>query len=148
MQMRILYRASLRLDQELGGRAFSQSLVDRKTLGDLDQMRNSLFSPAIIALFDLPFVPLFLALLFVMHSWLGWLTVAGASIACMTAFETRFLTHRAMDRAKSAEFETNTIEIGSRRAAETVLALGLIRPLAAQWRRERDREICAEVGDA
>jgi ATP-binding cassette subfamily C exporter for protease/lipase len=143
MRMRILSRVSLRLDQELSERAFSQSLIDRQVLSDLDLVRGSLPSPATVALLDLPFVPLFLGFLFFLHPWLGWLTVAGAAVACGIALATRLLTQHALDRAKTAEAEAGAIESGSRRAAETVLALGLIRPLAAQWRGQRDTQMAA-----
>ena len=143
MRMRILSRVSLRLDQELGERAFSQSLMDRQILGDLDLVRGSLPSTATIALFDLPFVPLFMSLLFLLHPWLGWLTLAGAAVACGIATTTRVLTQHALNRAKAAEMEAGAIESGSRRAAETVLALGLIRPIAVQWRGQRDMQMAA-----
>lgn len=139
-RMRLLSRAGLRLDEELGERAFSKSLSERKILGDLDMVRNSLSSPAIITLFDLPFVPLFLGLLFVLHPWLGWLTLAGAGIACLIAAGTRSLNKRAVERARVSESETHALESAGHRASETVLALGLANPLAQQWRLHRNKQ--------
>ena len=45
----------------------------RSALRDLEAVQKALTSPGLMALFDLPFAPLFFAGIFVFHAWLGWL---------------------------------------------------------------------------
>ena len=143
MRGRLLSRASLRLDRDLGARAFAQCPRTSQTLIDLDTVRGVLSGPATIALLDLPFVPIFVALLFFLHPWLGWLTLAGAGVACTLALIARALTYRAVKSAGDSERHAKALETASSRASETVAALGLIGPLGTRWREYRDAQLAA-----
>ncbi len=159
LRVRLLSRAALRLDRALGVPAFGRwvraglpagtaqtpSGTDDKTdmkagaeagtaLQDLGAVRGFLSSPAVTALADLPFVPLFLAVLFLIHPWLGWLTVAGAGVAALIALLNRALTRNAIRHAGRFEGAERDFTDRSRRNAEAIFAMGMYGAIAGRWR--------------
>ncbi|MGH1424008.1 MAG: type I secretion system permease/ATPase [Pseudooceanicola sp.] len=140
---RILARAALQLDRSLGDDAFRASLNGQAGLRDLETLRGGIASSVTKTVFDLPYVPLYLALLFLLHPWLGGATVAGAMIAGALAFLTRSLTTGAMRDAAGAEAAEREMTDTCHRAAETVAALGMEPRLAARWRKLRDSHLAA-----
>jgi ATP-binding cassette subfamily C protein len=107
----------------------------QQPLRDLDQMRGFLVSTGPLAIVDLPWAPVFLALCFAIHPWLGVTALAGAVIL----FALAVLTERA-SRAPSREMNklagirSGLIE-ADRRNAETVVAMDMSDALAGHWAR-------------
>jgi PrtD family type I secretion system ABC transporter len=150
LRVRLLSRAALRLDRALGvpafarwvraglpggaGQADGKQTSGTSALQDLGMLRGFLSSPAVTALADLPFVPLFLAVLFMIHPWLGWLTVAGAGVAGLIALVNRALTRSAIQNAGGFEGGERDFTDRSRRNAEAILAMGMYGAIAARWR--------------
>lgn len=144
LRVRILSRSGLEFDRTLGSAAFRQTLgSDAKeggasALRDLDTLRGFLSGPAILALFDLPFLPLYLGVLYLIHPWLGGLTVAGAAIAVAIAVATRALTHSANQKAaRLDDAERYFVECG-RRSSDAIRAMGMQLAVANRWRKMRD----------
>lgn len=81
MRSRVLVSVGHRFDQSLGAIALRSDLSaplrlgaqadTQDALGSVAQLRNFLGGPAIIALFDMPWIPIYLAVVFAMHFWLG-----------------------------------------------------------------------------
>ena len=150
LRLRLLSRAGLRLDRDLGVPAFDRwmraglpgtapigpdqaNAAPGRALQDLGLLRGFLSSPAVTALADLLFVPLFLAVLFMIHPWLGWLTVAGAGVAALIALVNRGLTRIAIQEAGGLEGAERDFTDRSRRTAEAVFAMGMYQAIAARW---------------
>ena len=72
---------------------------------DVDTVRGFFASPAPTALFDLPWMPLFLAFACLLHPWLGLLTFAGALVLCSLTVVTEILTRRASREMHRAAVE-------------------------------------------
>lgn len=150
LRVRLLSRSAMRLDRALGVPAFNRwvraglpgdAVQADKTgaeagtaLQDLGMLRGFLSSPAVTALADLPFVPLFLAVLFLIHPWLGWLTVAGACVAALIALVNRALTQGAIQNAGGFEGVERDFTDRSRRNAEAIFAMGMYGAIANRWR--------------
>jgi ABC-type protease/lipase transport system fused ATPase/permease subunit len=83
---RLLSRAALRLDAPVGEAAVRIALRpgagDARPERELETIRGFLSGGAITGLFHLPWTPLFVGLPFLIHSWLGVLTLAGAARCC------------------------------------------------------------------
>ncbi len=104
VRVRLLQRASLRLDRIVtpvlltaalrrsgreGGASQAQSV-----LREFDGLRQTLAGPAALAILDVPWAPLYLAVCFLIHPWLGVLVIVGGAILLLIAF----LNERALRR--------------------------------------------------
>jgi ATP-binding cassette subfamily C protein len=111
------------------GRSSESSLPVR----DLDQIRSFLTSPGPIAVVDLPWMPVFLALCFLIHPWLGLLACAGAVIL----FALTLLTERASRQPTRAVMQQaaqrSALVEASRRNSESAIAMGMTGTLATRW---------------
>ncbi len=146
LRVRLLSRAALKLDHALGLSAFDRGMQDgllgndpRKNtqgmiLKDLGMIRKFLSSPAMTTLADMPFVPLFLAVLFLIHAWLGWLTVAGVCVAIVLAMVNRALTKTALKSSGQLEALERDFTNRSRRNAEAIFAMGMKGAVGTRWR--------------
>ena len=145
LRTRLLSRGALRLDQRTGGVAFQAwistgvpgtSDAQGQTLHplrDLDMVRGFLSGPTVMALFDLPFVPLYLGVLFIIHPWLGWVTVAGAGVTAILAVVNRMLTQGPVSRAAALDGAERDFSDKSYYNAETILAMGMQSTMTARW---------------
>ncbi|MEM9576707.1 MAG: type I secretion system permease/ATPase [Pseudomonadota bacterium] len=85
------------------------------TVQDLDSVRSTLASPVAMAVFDLPWTPLFVAAIFIFHPMLGWLAVGGATILLVVAVLNQVLTAR---KTALAGGKTSAAQLFSRRAED------------------------------
>lgn len=159
LRARLLSRASLRLDARVGDEAFrfalragsigGRSRVDpgAQPVRDLELVRGFMSSPAISGLFDLPWMPLFLGLVFLIHPWLGYLTLAGAGVVAVAALLNQFLAHKSIRQAMSMEGAERSLVDQARGDAETLNALGMHERLVTRWRAQHDAALAAgQVG--
>lgn len=135
LRSRMLARIGARFDEIMAPRIY-QIVAEAPLLGmrgseigapvrDLDRIRAFLSGMGPTALFDMPFLPIFLAVTFLMHPWLGWLVVAGGVVIVGLT-----LTIEARSRPPARALA----EIGARRSAlvettrrnaEAIAALGM-----------------------
>ncbi|MBN2905818.1 MAG: type I secretion system permease/ATPase [Rhodobacteraceae bacterium] len=142
LRVRLLSRASYRLDALVGDEAFGYRLrpsFQRKPnsfnpVRDLEIVRGFMSSQAIQGLFDLPWIPLFLVIVFLIHPWLGYLTVAGAAVVIAAALLNQALTRRYTGEAMAADAAERLFVDQIRRNSEAVLALGMRQKLTRCWR--------------
>jgi len=136
LRMRLMSRLALALDARLSARAFRADLAAGSTAGavrDLEALRQALSGPAMLALFDLPFTLLFLAVLFAIHPVLGWLTVGGMGLAAILALINRAVTAAPMGSALVIEGQERGFAERARRAAPALGALGMGGHVTARW---------------
>lgn len=151
LRTRLLSRAALQLDLTAGVETFGawirsgipggaapgnpETTQDgAQALRDLDIVRGFLAGPAITALFDTPFVPLFLGVLFLVHPWLGWLTLAGAGVVALLAWVNRAVTRTAIRHAAAFDSTERTFADKGRGSAEAIIAMGMEGSIARRWR--------------
>lgn len=135
LRSQILGRIGDHMDEALGEKVLSVVLDiplrmgDRTKAGqlvrDLDQVRQFIGGPAPIAVFDFPWTPLYLLVVFLFHPTLGLVATAGAVVLlCLTALN-EFGTRKPMKAAlASASLRHTRVEAG-RRNAEILQALGM-----------------------
>lgn len=153
LRTRVVVRAAGLLDQHLGTvvhDALVRLAVRSRTIGeahqplrDLDQIRAFLTSPGPVAIVDLPWMPVFLFICYLIHPWVGLLSLAGALVLLAATL----LTERA-SRGPSRELmrgagERQAVAEASRRNSETIVALGLGDVLARRWTRLNERYLAA-----
>jgi ATP-binding cassette subfamily C protein len=153
IRSRLTVRIASLLDVRLGGLLFDAviRLANRncsaaeahQPLRDLDQIRTFLTSPAPIAIVDLPWMPVFLAICFMIHPLLGATGVAGATILTILTILTERRSRAATSAiAQSMGARTSASEI-VRRGSETIAAMGMAQTLGARWQKTNNRYLAA-----
>lgn len=99
---RLLLRASERLDSLLAGPILRQTMAtDSAAAGqamrDFDSIRSTLSTPVIAAIFDVPWTPVFLAVAFMLHFWIGILAVIAAALLILLAWTNQRATRARME---------------------------------------------------
>ena len=140
---RMLSRASYRLDQIVSRDAFHLWVgsgrmgreITSQPIRDLEIVRGFLASPAILGLFDAPWVPLYLVIVFLIHPWLGWLTVGGVVIVALAALVNQMVTKKSIAVAMGMDGSERFFLEQSRRHAEVIGALGMLGKITARWQK-------------
>jgi PrtD family type I secretion system ABC transporter len=164
---RVLVRIGRSLDERLNASVY-RTLVQLplKTRGgadglqplrDLDQLRGFLSSAGPTALFDLPWMPLYIGLCFVFHFWIGVAAVTGAILLVSLALLAETLG-KAPSRAAAGQAAARlALAEASRRNAEVLQAMGMTGRMSARWgvvndkymdSQERASDVAANLGAA
>jgi len=140
---RIFARVGAVVDEDLSQRVFRYQVAaplrgkaegdGQQPLRDLDQIRAFLAGGGPSALFDLPWIPLYLFICFAFHPLLGWVTVGGALVLVGFTVTTDILTRKASKAAVQAASQRNGIGEGARRNAEVVHAMGMAGRIGQMW---------------
>ena len=140
---RILARIGGALDETLSGRVYD-TLVrmplrigsrseGNQPLRDLDAIRSFFSSLGPVALFDLPWIPLYLAICFAFHPLIGFTALAGALVLIALTVLTEALMRAPSKAATEAAIERNGLAEASRRNAEALTAMGMVSSMAERW---------------
>jgi PrtD family type I secretion system ABC transporter len=143
IRSRLLVRIAGSLDEAVSERVY-QVLVKQplkaprlrglQPLRDLDQIRSFLSGVGPSALFDLPWMPLYLGICYLFHPWIGIAATGGAVLLITITLCTEFLTRAPARAAAGLEASRNSLAEAGRRNAEAVHAMGMTRRLGLQWR--------------
>ena len=135
VRSRLVARVGRRLDEDLSGPAFRSAVNVPLVAGaqqeridpvrDLDQIRQFMSSPGPSALFDLPWVPLYVIICFLFHPWLGWITVVGALIVSALAIWGEVRARSVNIDLVHSSAQRNGIVEGARRNAEVLATMNL-----------------------
>ena len=148
VRARILIRAAARLDRILAHRVF-QATIDAapklgtaarnaQTLRDLDTFRSVLAGHGAQFFFDVPWMPLFLLVLFLIHPLLGGVAVAGAVCLLALAFWNDRATRESARIASEAANRSYAFTDAVARHAGPVRGMGMADRLAVRWHTDRD----------
>jgi ATP-binding cassette subfamily C protein len=143
IRSRILARVGAALDEALSGRVFD--LVVRAPLKgaapgdgllplrDLDQIRAFLSGTGPSAFFDLPWLPIYLAVCFLFHPLIGVAALCGALFLAAVTWLTDRATRRPAQAATGHGLRRNGLAEAGRRNAEVLAALGMQGRFQARW---------------
>jgi ATP-binding cassette subfamily C protein len=149
IRTRVVGRSAAVLDQHLAltvhGAVVRLALQGRQSgeaqlpVRDLDQIRSFLTGSGPIAMVDLPWIPLFLAVCFVIHPVLGAVATAGGIILfTMTLLTERASREPAREVAREGGWRAAQVE-ADRRNSETVMAMGMAAVLGKRWQEINQR---------
>jgi len=140
---RILVRVGGSLDEALSGRVYDTLMRlplrvggrsdGTQPLRDLDAVRSYLSGLGPVALFDLPWIPLYLAICFAFHPLIGLTALAGAIILIALTLLTEILMRAPTRAATEAAVVRSGLAEASRRNAEALVAMGMAGRIAARW---------------
>jgi len=112
------------------------SLGDVQTLRDLSAVRGFIASRSAFALFDLPFAPLFIALLWLIHPVLFWIAAGGAVVLALIAIVNQLATAPATRRGSDSGIAAMMTAQSFVRNAETLRAMGMVDNAISTWARQ------------
>ena len=142
IRSRLLVRAGVRFDAYLNSRVFKASFEAQlnqssanpiQSFTDLTNLRQFLTGNGIFAIFDTPWTPVYIVVLFMMHPLLGWASIFFTALLALMAWYSHRLTALGNERANLAQIKSNTYLAGKLRHSETVEALGMMDPLRRHW---------------
>jgi PrtD family type I secretion system ABC transporter len=143
---RILINYGVVLDQRVSGRIFS-SLFDAAVRGDpnaraqalrdLDQFRQTLTGVAAAAFFDVPWIPVFLIVLYLVDPLVGVVTTAGALVLLALALLQERTIRPTQREASDAALKSYAFTEAALRNGEVVRAMGMLPTLGAAWANHR-----------
>ena len=152
---RILARIGARFQAGLDQRVFSAVLranavgrgteVTNSGLRDLESVQRLLSSPVLTAIFDLPWTPLFLAGIFLFHTWLGILAVFGGGFLIIITVLNQWLTRAPVLTANQSTHAANQIAEQLRGEAELVQSLGMQAAVFERWNIAREKALTATI---
>jgi ATP-binding cassette subfamily C protein len=134
IRSQVLVRVGARMDKKVAPLAHRVA-IDMPRFGfstsealergrDVDTVRGFLGSQGPAALFDLPWMPIYLAFIYFLHPMLGALTIAGAFVLTVMTVISEVLTKRLSLSTRKAAIARNTIADCNARNAEVLKAMG------------------------
>ena len=152
IRSRILARIGASLDESISERVYD-GLVrlplkagnrgdGLQSLRDLDSLRSFLSGMGPTALFDLPWIPLYLIICFAFHVLIGLTALFGAIVLGTLTVLTEVYTREPSKQMAALAMSRNSLAETSRRNAEALVAMGMARRLAARWK-ETNRKYMA-----
>ena len=148
MRSRVLVRSGVRLDAMLGTRVFNASfeanlapsgVSPARSFGDLIQIRQFLTGNGILAFFDTPWTPVYMAVLFILHPMLGWLALFFAAVQGALAWFGHRSTVAPAEEASKASSEASMYLQGKLRNAEVLEPMGMVHNLRPRWAQRHDQ---------
>lgn len=159
IRSRVLLRVGQKVDERLHERIF-QSIVliplqtgrksdDLLPVRDLDQLRQFVTGPGPATFFDIPWVPLYLGVVFLFHYWLGIAAFCGIIVLTSLAYINERLTAEPMRAVAKSRTGRNAVAAASQRNAEVIAAMGMSRHLNRLWARHHADHMTAtrDAGD-
>jgi ATP-binding cassette subfamily C protein len=143
IRSRILVRVGSALDEMLSARVYDVVIRVPLITGsrgegiepvrDLDNIRSFLSGMGPGALFDLPWLPFYIAICFAFHPLLGLTALVGAVILISLTVVTEYLTQAPARRASSLAVRRQDLVSASRRNAEVLVAMGMAGRVGKLW---------------
>ncbi|MEM8731295.1 MAG: ATP-binding cassette domain-containing protein, partial [Pseudomonadota bacterium] len=155
LRKRLMSRMAMQFDTDLSVSAFETAMGTQSRPGGdtpgrraqpvlaLNTVRGFLTGPCVIALLDLPFMPIFLVLLFIVHPLLGWITLAGAGVAVLLAFGNWAMTRRATQINGALDGQEAVLRDRALAGTEALQAMGIGPAITQRWHAKRQQALAA-----
>ncbi len=145
---RVTQRIAARFQDRMEGRVFTAALREGAITGDesaatasgmrdLDAVQRFTGSPVMLAMFDLPWAPLFLAAVYMFHPLLGVVATIGGLILVVSTILNRWMTRRPLQSSAVAATQAQRMADLYRDEGEVIGALGMRGATFARWRKAR-----------
>ena len=139
---RLLVRAGVRLDDMLSKRLFHASYEaylspatdsPSRSFTDLTELRQFLTGNGTLALFDSPWVPIYIGVLFMLHPWLGVMALVFGALQCVLAWWGSAATLPTQAQASKAQQGASAYLQSKFRNAEVAESMGMVGNLYRRW---------------
>jgi PrtD family type I secretion system ABC transporter len=131
---------SEQVQDEYGPVIFTSSFRDSnspqllpKKLADLATVQSFLRHGLPLPFFDLPFTPLFIFAMFLVHPIIGWIGVIGGLVLILITVFTELSSRKSVEEAMQAESLTTNFATEISRKRSVISSLGMMSPLLSNW---------------
>ena len=148
IRSRILVRASIGLDRRLARTLIAATLRQqpadrvgrrsRQPIRECDQLRQTLTGPAMFALFDAPWTPIYILICALIHPLIGLMALLGSLVLVAVAWTSDRATHQPLFRANAAANLSYSSQEQTMQGAEAVRALGMQGAMVRRHLAERE----------
>ncbi|MEI4262847.1 type I secretion system permease/ATPase [Roseovarius sp. D0-M9] len=147
--MRTAVEVAVRLGSPVLSAAAHASLYDNgrqyQTLGDLQQLRGFLTSGTLISFLDVPFAPLFIFAIFMVHPHLGTIVIVTAILLMVIALINQKVTAKPFAEANVAQSRANMHLDSMSRNSQIINALAMVPEAVALWGRDTASSLTSQV---
>ena len=143
VRSQILVRVSARLEILLNQRVFSvaykQSLysggqrANTQPFDDLTALRQFLTGSGLFAFFDAPWMPMYIALMFVFHAWYGLFSIVTAILLVLIAIANEKATAETLAEANKLAIAGRGQISRNLRNAEVIESMGMLASVRQRW---------------
>ena len=140
---RIMVRVSNRLDMLLSRQVYKASFkralesggmdASAQPLNDLTGLRQFLSGNGLFAFFDAPWLPIYIAVMFMFHPWFGWVATGSALLLLVLAFINERLTGPTLAQANKEHIGSSLYTTKNLRNAEVIESMGMLETLMERW---------------
>ncbi len=154
VRARILARTAFELDHSLAPHVFSSihnnalehpEQTNTQALHDLATVRQFLSGNAPFAFFDIPWTPVYLAILFLFDPLFGWFAIAAATSLIILALLNEWSTSKLQKTAAESQHTASEMVDSSLRNSEVIQALGMKNNLLKRWQTEYQQSLLQHI---
>lgn len=138
----LMIRLGSQLDTKLNRRLY-ESMVNyaltkpgqgtAQPMSDLTNVRQFLTGNGLFAFFDAPWMPIYVAVLFLFHPLFGWFAIGAALILVFVAYMNERSTKDLLAEANGASIRSNQAVATQLRSVEVLHAMGMLPALRDRW---------------
>ncbi|MGH6912953.1 MAG: type I secretion system permease/ATPase, partial [Geminicoccales bacterium] len=147
VRLRMLARIGAWLDRALTRAVLEASVgetlagrpIGAQAMGDLGQLRGFINSQAIFPIFDAPWTPVFIVVIWLLHPWLGLLALSGAGVLFGLALANELVSRAPLAAAGQAWLTVQRHYETALRNAEVVQAMGMLPALLQRWHADNEQ---------
>ena len=126
------------LNERIYNAAFEQNLKKEginagQALNDLTTIRQFVTGTSVFAFFEIPWFPIYLALIYYFSVWLGLFATAGVAVLFLLAWLNEFVSHAPLSEANNLAVQSSQITTNNLRNAEVIHAMGMLPNLRNRW---------------
>ena len=143
VRSQILVRVSTRLETLLNKRLFQVSYkqalfsggqsASGQALDDLTSLRQFLTGNGLFAFFDMPWIPIYIALLFVFHTLYGLAGIVTSILLIIVAIIQENATAKLLAEANSLAITGRSLVNKNLRNAEVIESMGMLKNIQSRW---------------
>ncbi len=144
---RVMARIGAAMQDKLDRRVFSAAMrrialvptdpMAQAAQRDLEAVQRLWGSPVLMAIFDIPWTPLFIGAIFVFHPLLGWLAVGGGIFLVIITVLNQRMTQVPINRTNGLTMQAERMSDLIKTEAEAVQALGMTGAAFTRWQKAR-----------
>src|SRR6056297_425302 len=149
----VLMRSAVEVATQLGAPILSAAAAaslngngrEYQTLGDLQQLRGFLVSGTLLAFLDVPFAPIFIFAIYLVHPHLGSIVVVTSLVLLVIALINQRATAQPFADANLAQSKANTHLDSMARNSQIINALAMIPEAVTMWGKDTAESLTHQV---